>query len=927
MEKPYICFESGTVLLAESGKWTRIYVDCTEASVIRAAEDLCRDIKMVTDADCVLTADAGKAAIEIRMVPDGRWECHSLELADGKLVICGSDPRGTIFGIYELSQAIGVSPWYWWADVPIAHHNQIFVTLDQPLLFGEPSVRFRGIFLNDEESMAKWALYRGDFDYEEVYIHVYELLLRLKANTLWPAMHVCSPHFHKKKENVTTARAYGIIIGSSHCEQMLRNNQLEYQEFETRWVKEHPDKRLYRMDLSDAKQSAYVYVKEDPICKERVYNDELLYDYWKESVEQFGSYDNIYTVGMRGIHDWPWQPVGAETPEEKAKILQEVIALQRRILSQTIDRDVSRIPQLFVPYKEILDIYNAGMDIPDDITLMWTNDNYGYIRQLPTQAEKERSGGIGLYYHLAYCGCPQSYLWMSTTPYALMQEELVKAYENGIDRIWIFNVGDLKGAEVQMEYGLSLAWDIRKEADIRDHIAKRAERDYLVSRELAEQFAKNELEFQRLPFARKPEHFVRDLFGLKEYGDEGARYLERYERVLEYAESFGSNLEETRKNAYFELHLYRIRSCRNTAVQYIMMDEQKQHLQDGYKYAAEEYIYRSDQAFYRIMEDTRYYHEMLGKKWNHMMDSAYGFFTTREHSYPLLACEKQWGPDGIGAAYEELNFSKDTRSRCFVDLFHHYVYYETWTLEFDQPWMIADKYSGNLIGDERIWLEVDWKKAPKGMLNANAFITSGKGQKLTIPIKARNDGLEFPTGMFVEENGAVSIFAIHAEKKLVGNGLCWKRQPYLGREMDSIKVCRCERTIQKEEKTEQGASLEYSIYFNSSGSFLLEIMRIPTLDERGQIRIAVRVDEGEEVILQGNNRYQDFASDQDVWGKGVLQNCEIMTAMLMVKKAGKHRMRVRAIDENVIIEKIVIWTGQKKKSYFGPPETIRNAKE
>ena len=455
--------KGGVTLVGKTGA-AQIVFDPGDAEVVAvAANDLAQDILRVTgkiagvtttDADTaqqvwaqqVWIGTRGHSALIDGLVASGKidaaaldscWECYLITAVSqprpgvtAALVIIGSDRRGTAYGTYEVSKAIGVSPWYWWADVTPRHRDALYVA---PLTrkFGPPSVKYRGIFINDEDwGLQPWAAKTydpetGNFG-PKTYARVFELLLRLKANTLWPAMHKVSAPFNADPQNARLADRYAIVMGSSHAEPMLRNN-----------VGEWTDK---------------------PEAFNFAVNPQGVEAYWRERLKTNGGYENVYTLGMRGIHDSGI--VGADTLDGKRDLLNRVITTQRRMLSEEVSPDVAHLPQIFVPYKEVLDIYKGGLDLPDDVTLVWPDDNFGYIRHMPNAAEQKRAGGSGIYYHLSYLGAPMAYLWLSTTPPALINEEMTRSYDHGADRIWIANVGDIKPAEVDISYFLALAWDV-----------------------------------------------------------------------------------------------------------------------------------------------------------------------------------------------------------------------------------------------------------------------------------------------------------------------------------------------------------------------------------------------------------------------------------------------------------------------------------
>lgn len=428
----------------------------------------------------------------------GKWETFLLATIDDTegspptFVIAGSDRRGTAFGVYEVSQMIGVSPWHWWADVTPRHRDDLILP-DGLRHFGPPSVKYRGIFINDEDwGLEPWAAHKFEPEHGSIgpktYAKVFELLLRLKANTLWPAMHACTKAFNADPRNAALADAYAIVMGSSHAEPMLRNNVRE-------WTGPHQD---------------YNYVT----------NREGVRAYWEERARTNGRYENIYTIGMRGIHDSAIQ--GTTNDAQRIQILEQVFADQRALLAQYAHppgassvgavapnrppSDVTAVPQVFCAYKEVLDLYRQGLQVPPDVTIMWPDDNFGYVRNFADAKERQRPGGFGIYYHLSYLGRPLAYLWLGTTPPALVWEEMTRAYAYGADRIWIANVGDIKPTEPGMEFFLDLAWDIHRWGPDGQPAFLRTWAAREFGSEPAEAIAGIMGDYYRLNFQRRPEH-------------------------------------------------------------------------------------------------------------------------------------------------------------------------------------------------------------------------------------------------------------------------------------------------------------------------------------------------------------------------------------------------------------------------------------
>lgn len=357
------------------------------------------------------------------------------------LVIAGSDARGAAFALFDLSRAIGVSPWNWWADVPVQHHTSA-VVVQRLYIQQSPAVQYRGMFINDEDwGIRPWAAQKMDPQLKNIgphtYARVFELLLRLHANTLWPAMHPGSLPFHLVPENTRLASQCGTVMGSSHSEAMLRNNVGEWDEgLDGQWNYQTNRAAIDR--------------------------------YWDERVKAIGSYENFYTVGMRGQHDSGLKATGST--EVKARLVEQVMTDQRQILAKHVNQNLAKVPQVIWLYKESIDLYRAGMRVPDDVTLGWTDDNYGYIRQLPNAREQQRPGGSALYYHVSYWGSPNDYLWICSTPPAVMREELTKDWDHGVRKLWVLNVGDIKPSEQDIEYFLKMAWQVPEFRDVPEQV-------------------------------------------------------------------------------------------------------------------------------------------------------------------------------------------------------------------------------------------------------------------------------------------------------------------------------------------------------------------------------------------------------------------------------------------------------------------------
>ena len=450
----FVNFKQGDLLLNANNR-VEIYMDTNDCKgVSYAAHALLKDIKSVSGATATLTTDAGflkkadtarpailvgtighSAAIDQLVnqkringnLLKGKREKFIITLIDGQLVIAGSDRRGTIYGIYELSQQMGVSPWYDWADVPVEHHDSIFVNKGI-YTDGEPAVRYRGIFLNDEAPcLTSWVknTYGTGYGDHRFYQRVFELVLRLRGNMMWPAMWGWA-FYADDPENEKTADEMGVVMSTSHHEPMARNHQ-EYARNRKGW-------------------GPWNYQK----------NKANLQKFFREGIERMKGTEQIVTIGMRGDGD------EAMSAEADTKLMTNIINDQRKIIADVTGRKASETPQVWALYKEVLDYYDKGMKVPDDVTLLLCDDNWGDVRRVPNAKERKHKGGWGLYYHVDYVGAPRNSKMLNVTPVQNPWEQLTLAYENGIDRLWILNVGDLKPMEYPISQFMDMAWNPRK---------------------------------------------------------------------------------------------------------------------------------------------------------------------------------------------------------------------------------------------------------------------------------------------------------------------------------------------------------------------------------------------------------------------------------------------------------------------------------
>jgi len=592
--------------------------------VLRAINDLRIDIERVTGAGKdgvrneggqIVVGTYGSKTIEKLIAKGllkeqdlmGKWESYVITVtneSEPRLVIAGSDKRGTIYGIYEVSQRIGVTPWYWWADVPVRQNPQATIDCDY-YASGEPTVRYRGIFINDEDwGLKPWAASNYERELGDIgpktYARVCELLLRLKANMLAPAMHSCTGAFYSHPQSKVVCDSFGIIITTSHCEPLLLNNAAS-----TEWDQLRDGDWNYKT------------------------NRETILQKWDDRLSAASKYENIYTTAMRGLHDAGLQ--GNLPLEERVPLITKVIDDQRQLLEKHIGRQASEIPQIFVPYKETMDIYENGLQVPDDITLVWVDDNYGYMKRVSNPEEQQRKGRAGVYYHLSYLGAPHDYLWLNTTPPVLMYEELKKAYDCGADRYWLLNVGDIKPMELGIQTFMDMAWNIHA---FDFDTVNRYQANLLTRLFLCNHKVQSLLDtYYRLAWSRKPEFMGWEFewddeahtglkpteYSFQNYGEAQHR-LADYRHISDEAERLSDG-----SAAWFEMVQFPMQAAYQMNRKFLMAQLNHELLAQGRRAEANWAAHQSQIAYDSINTLNRRYNSLLDGKWRGMMALAPGW--------------------------------------------------------------------------------------------------------------------------------------------------------------------------------------------------------------------------------------------------------------------------------------------------------------
>lgn len=854
---------AGDFPLFAGGKVAAIYIAPEEKSPVRmAAKAFAADLARVTGVvplffdestqihskNIVLVGSIGHSRwldrlqaqkqIDVSAVT-GKWEAavvtvvnHPFPGVENALVIAGSDPRGAAYALFELSRQIGVSPWSWWADVPVRRHTRVGVTRNTYIM-PSPSVRYRGIFLNDEDwGLRPWAAKKMDTGLKNIgprtYVRVFELLLRLHANTLWPAMHPGTLPFNAIGENAVLADRWGIVMGSSHSEALLRNNVGEWSE------------------------------KLDGPWNYQV-NSAAITRYWDERLKTNGRFENIYTVGMRGVHDSGLEATGS--PEMKARLLESIISEQQRLFVKDVNPDLEKIPEVLWIYKEVLGLYRAGMKIPENVTLGWTDDNYGYIRELPNQAEQRRSGGSALYYHVSYWGEPHDYLWLCTTPPALMREELTKAWEHGVRQMWILNVGDLKPAEMDIEYFLRMAWDEPAMAEIDQH-------DFLVEwnreqfpEEYAGAIANLMEEYYRLNVIRKPEFMGfnnnnepirRTAFNPLAWSDQNRQRLHDWQKLRTEAKKVEDRLPQKYRDAYFELTGYPIEAAAAQNAKFLWNDRSYLDSAQGHVISMRSDADNARAAYDEIQNLTARYNSLAGGKWNGIMSShprdlnVFGMPVTADRSAVPSPLPMEWA-----------------------------------TPRFNEPAMPKRNGAGSVFAEENRTISIN-----------------------AVHFSAANDA-----------NG--NRWHLRPELGLPGGSVFFGE---LGR-MTETPWGKA-GTPNANQAVAASPWIEYEFTTHTADHATLSLYFLPTfpIDSDHRLRYAVALDGAAPIVLDAMGA-EEHRKGITAWSSNVLSNAAVQTLDIGNLRPGRHSLRLIYCDPDVILEHILITFPGAPPAYPFPPET------
>jgi hypothetical protein len=921
--------------------------------VIRALGDLQSDLEKVTKhkplmyrdtlpkaKNIVIIGTFGKSKLIERLVASkklniedikAKWEAFIVQVVkkplpgiDQALVIVGSDKRGTIFGIYDLCEQIGVSPWYWWADVVPEKRDFLFVKPGRYMQ--SPSVRYRGIFLNDEyPNLTRWvakkygmvtpsenppipndvANYNSKF-----YARIFEVILRLKGNYLWPAM--WNNAFNEDDpENARLADEYGIVMGTSHQEPMIRAQK--------EWD------RRYQKTLGYWNYAKY---------------PDTIKNFWREGIRRNKNFESIITIGLRGANDTEMAPGG---PEENKTLLENIVEEQRKIIAEEMDPDVTKVPQAWCLYKEVLDYYKAGMRVPDDVTLLWAEDNWGNVRRLPTPEERKRSGGAGVYYHFDYHGGPRSYQWINTSPIPKIWDQMALSKQYGADRIWIVNVGHFKGYEFPMEYFLKLGWNSEKwtNSNLMEFTKQWAAREF--GEAYAGEIAHIMSQYSKFNGRRKPELLTPSTYSLIHYC-EAERVIEDYNAITAKAEEIFKKIPKEKQDAYYQLILFPTKASALVNELYLAAARNALYARQG-RASANYFATETQRLFTADTSLMGYYNRQFANgRWNHFMDQAHLGYTSwndppvnslraiklTENEIPDIASMGLVveGSDAVWPEYPDRallpSFDKFNRQKRYFEIFNKGTQTFDFKVECSKPWIVASESTGTITKDTRIWVAIDWEMAPKGFLTDSISVIANH-KRVSIHLKIVNPSNPSLTDLqgFVEGAGYVSMEAEHYTRNLDAGSSKWIKIEDYGHTLSGMRAS-AEANAPAADPGKNAPCLEYRMYLFSSGVANVQTICSPVLNfmpDRA-IRYAVSVDnEPAQIVTLVPEKYDAQNGNRD-WEKSVSDNARFGNSKHNVSGEGYHTLKIWMIDPGVVIQKIVVDFGGVKPSYLGPPESF-----
>jgi Glycosyl hydrolase family 115/Gylcosyl hydrolase family 115 C-terminal domain len=922
--KSYISVKNGPGYfpLAENGKAAYLWAAASEyPGVMRAIRSLQVDIKSATKAfpelstekirhskEIVLIGTIGKNPLIDKLIKEkklnvtgieGKWEAHIIQTIkhpfpgiSEALVIAGSDKRGTIYGIYDLSAQIGVSPWYWWADVPVKTQKTLYIMPGKYIDNG-PAVKYRGIFINDEApAFSGWTKEKFGGVNHLVYEKMFELILRLKGNYLWPAMWGNAFNDDDKIDPVL-ADEYGIVMGTSHHEPMDRAQQ-EWKRYGTgEWNYES--------------------------------NGQVLRDFWKKGIENMGSKETIVTVGMRGDGDMPM------TEGSNIALLEKIVHDQRKIIADVTGKDTSATPQMWALYKEVQNYYDKGMRVPDDVTLLLCDDNWGNIRKLPKLGGPGRKGGYGIYYHFDYVGGPRNYKWLNTNPISKTWEQMHLAYEYDAKQVWVVNVGDLKPLEFPISFFLDYAWSPDKWPAKRLDEYTRQWATQQFGAQYANEIADILTLYTKYNGRRKPELLDQNTYSITNYS-EFENVVNDYNKLLDQTQQLYKKIPSQYKDAYYELVLHPVEACSNLNELYLAAAKNKLYAAQG-RSATNAMADKVKTLFEKDEEISNHYNkDIAGGKWDHMMDQTHIGYTYWQQppvnkmpdvtnidipASPQMGVAIEgsdaWWPQEQGKALLPGFYPEEGGH--YIEVFNRGKGDFKFTAETMSSFVTIMPNSGTVTDEQRIWVNVNWEKVPAGVQTIPIKITGINGTTITVEATLNKVLPSTVTG-FKENNGYVSMEAAHYTKAVNNAGIKWMIIPDYGRTLSGIMPS----PVTAKSQLPRGDSphLEYEVNLIDTGMLSVKAYISPTIDFTNSTGLyyAVSFDNEQPRLININADKSEAA-----WGKDVSGNIKIITSKHHINKPGKHTLKYWMVDPGVVLQKLVIDAGGEKPSYLGPPES------
>ncbi|KAJ6563652.1 hypothetical protein DFH09DRAFT_478550 [Mycena vulgaris] len=972
-----VTFQSSasTFTVASNGKAAPLILSADDwPGVQRAAQDFAADIQRVTGIKPtianassstpsrsslpIIIGTLGKSSLINKIVNttkldvsgiENKWEAFQAQVVANPLpgiskayVIIGADKRGTIFAMYDHSEQFGVSPWYWWADVPTTQHSALFVT-PSGCSHGSPSVQYRGIFLNDEApALTNWALEKftngtgapltGSPFNHAFYTKLFELMLRIKANYLWPAQWN-SAFALDDSVNFFFADMYGIVMGTSHQEPLMRSIPTEWTLFG---------------------EGAYNYGL----------NADFLHDFWTNSTIRASKYENLWTIGLRGNGDLPAENTGIE-------LLTKVIEDQRGILSSVLNvTDVSAVPQLWALYKEVEAYYIDGMRVEDDITLLWTDDNWGNIRRFPLPEERNRTGGAGVYYHVDYVGDPMDYKWITTSQIPKIYEQLSIAIDRNATRVWVVNVGDLKPCERETEFFIAYGWNAtRWQPDNLDtYLSSWAKREFGLSDKDANIVSDVVANLTRFNARRKPELLNSTTYSLINYR-ESENVLAAWDHLQESSTAIYNKLPAATKPAFFQLVQHPVLASANLGHMLIAAGQSILRASQA-RLSANDFADQVETLFENDFALESQYHELLDGKWDHMMDQthlgyAYWQQPMTNSMPPISRVQKnkqalpgvmRISPEGSLASWPGDNqFQCAQMFSCppptlFIDQFdpipNRFIDIGaggptpfTFTASVNVSWLTLSPSHGSVSPknkEQRVVASVDWSELTDGLNAAEITFTALSGNSpvnetystsiYSTFIVANKTSVPSTFKGFVEGGGAVAFEAEHATRNNSVAGMTWKILPGVGRTLSGVTPWPRLGNNEQNFTAGTGPSLEYDFFTFNGGHITVTTLVSPSGNGLGRDRPVGFATQVDSAPVQSSYFYPLGVPGQQPpeWNghDGFVANSIISAKTAFTIAPGAHTLKLFMIEPAVVVQKIVINTGGVKPSYLGPQESI-----